>query len=49
MKIIDWKPINGFEGYYINELGQVKSSRSFKGTKELILKGSKNQQAKELG
>ena len=20
MKIIDWKPINGFEGYYINEL-----------------------------
>ena len=39
-----WKPVKGFEGYFINELGEVKSTRSFKGTKEKILKGSYNQQ-----
>lgn len=44
MKIIDWKPIKGFDGYFINELGEVKSTRSFKGTQERILKSSKNQQ-----
>ncbi len=44
IKIIEWEPIKHFDGYYINKLGQVKSIRSFKGTKEKILKGSKNQQ-----
>ena len=44
MKVIEWKPLNNFEGYFINELGEVKSTRSFKGTKEKILKGSFNQQ-----
>lgn len=44
MKVIEWKPIKDFEGYFINELGQVKSIRSCKGTKEIILKDSKNQQ-----
>lgn len=44
MKVIEWKPIKDFDGYFINELGEVKSIRSFKGTKEIILKGSKNQQ-----
>ena len=45
MKVIEeWKPIKGFEGYYISNLGRVKSTRSFKGTKETILKGSFNQQ-----
>lgn len=44
MKVIEWKPIKGFEGYFINVDGQIKSKRSFKGTKEKILKGSKNQQ-----
>lgn len=44
MKIIEWKPIKDFEGYFINELGQVKSIRRYKGSKEIILKGSKNQQ-----
>lgn len=44
IKIIEWKPIKEFDGYYINKIGQVKSMRSFKGTKEKILKGSKNQQ-----
>lgn len=44
MKVIEWKPLNNFEGYFINELGEVKSTRSFKGTKEKILKGSYNQQ-----
>ena len=39
-----WKEIPNFDGYYINELGQVKSTKSFKGTKELILKPHKNQQ-----
>lgn len=39
-----WKPIKDFEGYFINELGEVKSTRSFKGTEEKILKGSYNQQ-----
>ena len=41
MKIIDeWKPIRNFEGYYINRNGEVKSTNTFKGTKEIILKGS---------
>ena len=44
MKVIEWKPLNNFEGYFINELGEVKSTRSFKGTKEKILIGSFNQQ-----
>lgn len=44
MKVIEWKPIKGFEGYFINKFGQVKSTRSFKGAKEMLLKGSKNQQ-----
>lgn len=44
MKVIEWKPIKGFDGYFINELGEVKSTRTFKGTKEHILKCSKNQQ-----
>lgn len=44
MKVIEWKPIKYFDGYFINELGEVKSSRSFKGTKEIILKSHKNQQ-----
>lgn len=44
MKVIEWKPIKDFEGYFINVDGQIKSKRSFKGTKEIILKGSKNQQ-----
>ncbi len=44
MKVIEWKPIKDFEGYFINVDGQVKSKRSFKGTKEIILKPSKNQQ-----
>lgn len=44
MKVIEWKPVKNFNGYFINKLGQVKSVRSFKGTKETILKGSKNQQ-----
>ena len=44
MKVIEWEPIKGFDGYFINELGEVKSVKSFKGTQEKILKGSKNQQ-----
>lgn len=44
MKIIEWKPIKGFDGYFINELGEVKSTRTYKGTKEKILKSHKNQQ-----
>lgn len=44
IKLIDWIPIKEFDGYYINKTGQVKSTRNFKGTKEKILKGSKNQQ-----
>lgn len=48
MKVIDWKPIKDFDGYFINELGDVKSTRSFKGTKEIILKGSKNQQGYKI-
>ena len=44
MKVIEWKKIKGFEGYFINKLGKVKSIRSFKGTVEKILKGSKTQQ-----
>ena len=44
MKVIDWEPIKGFDGYFINELGEVKSTRSFKGTQERILKQHKNQQ-----
>lgn len=44
MKVIEWKPIKGFEGYFINVDGQIKSKRSFKGTQEKILKPSKNQQ-----
>lgn len=44
MKIIDWKPIKGFDGYFINDLGEIKSTRTFKGTQERILKSSKNQQ-----
>lgn len=44
MKVIKWKPIKNFEGYFINVDGQIKSKRSFKGTKEIILKPSKNQQ-----
>ncbi len=40
----EWKPIKGFEGYFINELGEVKSTRTYKGTKERILTPSKNQQ-----
>lgn len=34
MKVIEWKPIKGFEGYFINEFGEVKSIRTYKGTKE---------------
>ena len=41
---VEWKQIKGFDGYFINEEGQVKSTRSFKGTQERILKPSKNQQ-----
>lgn len=48
MKVIEWKPLNNFEGYFINELGEVKSTRSFKGTKEKILKGSYNQQGYKI-
>ena len=44
MNEIKWKPIKGFDGYYINKEGQVKSTRSYKSTKEKILKGSSNQQ-----
>jgi len=44
MNKTEWKPIKEFEGYYINKEGQVKSIRSFKGTKEKILKNSKNRQ-----
>ena len=44
MKIIEWKQIKGFDGYFINIEGQIKSTRSFKGTQEKILKPSKNQQ-----
>lgn len=44
MKVIEWKQIKGFDGYYINKSGQIKSTRSFKGTQEKILKPSKNQQ-----
>ena len=44
MKVIEWKPIKGFDGYFINELGEVKSTRTFKETKEKILKSHKNQQ-----
>lgn len=41
MKVIDeWKPIKDFCGYYINRNGEVKSTNAFKGTKEIILKGS---------
>ena len=48
MKIIEWKPIKDFDGYFINELGEVKSTRAYKGTKERILKGSKNQQGYKI-
>ena len=41
---VEWKQIKGFDSYFINEEGQVKSTRSFKGTQERILKPSKNQQ-----
>lgn len=34
MKVIEWKPIKDFDGYFINELREVKSTRSFKGTKD---------------
>lgn len=45
IKIIDgWHPIKGFDGYFINEFGEVKSARTYKGTKEKILKSHKNQQ-----
>lgn len=45
MKVIEkWKPVKDFDGYYISNLGRVKSTRSFKGTQELILNGSFNQQ-----
>jgi hypothetical protein len=44
MKVIEWKPIKGFDGYFINEFGEVKSTRTYKGTKEKILKSHKNQQ-----
>ena len=44
MRIIEWKQIKGFDGYFINAEGQIKSTRSFKGTQEKILKPSKNQQ-----
>lgn len=44
MKVIEWKQIKGFDGYFINVEGQIKSTRSFKGTQEKILKPSKNQQ-----
>lgn len=41
MKIIDeWKSIKDFCGYYINHNGEIKSTNAFKGTKEIILKGS---------
>ena len=30
MKIIDWKPIKDFDGYFINDLGEIKSTRTFK-------------------
>lgn len=43
MKVIDeWKPIKDFENYYINRNGEIKSTRAFKGTKVIILKGSLN-------
>lgn len=48
MKIIEWKPIKDFNGYFINELGEVKSVRSFRGTREIILKGSVNQQGYKI-
>lgn len=44
MKVIEWKPIKDFDGYFINELGEVKSTRTYKGTQERILKPSKNPQ-----
>ena len=44
MKVIEWKQIKDFDGYFINVEGQIKSTRSFKGTQEKILKPSKNQQ-----
>lgn len=44
MKVIEWKQIKGFDGYFINIEGQIKSIKSFKGTQEKILKPSKNQQ-----
>lgn len=44
MKVIEWNPIKGFDGYFINTDGQIKSTRSFKGTQERILKPNKNQQ-----
>lgn len=40
----EWKAIKGFDGYFINKLGEVKSARTYKGTKEKILKSHKNQQ-----
>lgn len=49
MKVIEeWKAIKDFEGYYISNLGRVKSTRAFKGTKELFLKGSFNQQGYKI-
>ena len=30
MKVIEWKPVKDFEGYFINVDGQIKSKRSFK-------------------
>lgn len=44
MKIIEWKSIKGFDGYFINQLGEIKSIRSFKGKRKIILKPQKNQQ-----
>lgn len=37
MKVIEWKQIKGFDGYFINVEGQIKSTRSFKGTQEKTL------------
>lgn len=44
MEVIEWKSIKGFDGYFINKNGQVKSTKSCRGTQERILKPSKNQQ-----
>lgn len=44
MKVGDWKSIKGFDDYFINKNGQVKSTKRCRGTQERILKPSKNQQ-----